>query len=99
MKLNGDGDARVNLIVRHLRFDADGGGDFARALRGVFQRAAFGHVEDDLKLALVVERQHLDLHPADAHQRHGAEQQADDAREKKHSAISRCAIIGPMTRR
>jgi hypothetical protein len=65
------------------RFDADGGGDFARTLRGVFQRAAFGHVEDDLEFALVVERQHLDLHPADSHQRHGAEEQADDARKKK----------------
>ena len=48
----------------------------------LFERAAFGHVEDDLEFALVVERQHLDLHPADAHQRHRAEQQRHDGAEK-----------------
>ena len=57
--------AGVNLVIGHFRFDADGGGDFARGLRGAFQRAAFGHVQDDLELALVVERQHLHLHPAE----------------------------------
>ena len=64
------GDAGVDLVVGHFRFDADGGGDFARGLRGAFERAALGHVEDDLELALVVERQHLHLHPAERDQRH-----------------------------
>ena len=59
------GDARVDLVIGDLRLGAHGGGDFARGLRGAFERAAFGHVQDDLELALVVERQHLHLHPAE----------------------------------
>ena len=81
--------ARVNLIIRHFRFGAHGGGNFARGLRGAFERAAFRHVENDLELALVVERQHFHLHPADADQRHRAKQQADDAREKNPTPLRR----------
>ena len=79
--------ARVNLIIRDLWLGANGGGDFTRGLRGAFEGAAFGHVEDNLELALVVERQHLHLHPADAHQRHRCEQQAHDAREKNPAPL------------
>ena len=72
------GDAGVNLVIRHLRLDAHGGGNLAGGLGRALQRAAFGHVEDDLELALVVERQHLHLHPAQADGGHGCQQQNDD---------------------
>ena len=88
MKLNGDGHSRVNLVIGDFRFGADSGGDFARGLGGAFERAAFGHVEDDLEFALVVERQHLHLHPADAHERHRAQQQAHDAGEEDPAPLA-----------
>ena len=75
-------DAGINLVIGHLRFGADGGGNFTRRLRGAFQRTAFRHVEDDLKFALVVERQHFHLHPADIDQRHRDEQQHDEHRQE-----------------
>ena len=73
------GDAGVNLVIGHLRLDADGGGNFAGGLGGAFEGAAFGHVEDDLELALVVEGQHLHLDPAEADGGHRGEQQKDDS--------------------
>ena len=76
------GDARVNLVIRHFRFGADGGGNFTRGLRGAFERTAFGHIQDDLKFALVVERQHLHFHPADIDQRHRDEQQHNEDAEE-----------------
>ena len=93
------GDARINLVIRHFRLDAHGGGDLAGGLGGLLQRAAFGHVKDDLKFALVVEGQHLHLHPADAHQGHGRQQQHHDAGQKGVAASVGWASSGPMNRR
>ena len=98
VEVEGGGDAGVNLVIRHLRLDAHGGGDFAGGLGGAFQRAAFGHVEDDLELALVVERQHLHLHPAEADRCHGGKEQNDDARQEGQPPAG-LAISGPMNRR
>ncbi len=77
------GDAGVDLVIGDLRFRADGGGDLARGLRGAFERAALGHVQDDLELALVVEGQHFHLHPAERDGRHREQQQRGDRAEKK----------------
>ena len=60
------GDAGVDLVIGHFRFRADGGGDFARGLRGAFERAALGHVQDHLELALVIEREHFHSSPSRA---------------------------------
>ena len=76
------GDPGIYLVIGHLRFGADGRRNFACCFRGAFERAAFRHVQNDLKLALVVERQHFHLHPADADQRHGGEQKPGDACQK-----------------
>ena len=84
-------DAGIDLIVGDLRFGAHGGGDFARGLRGAFERAAFGHVEDDLELALVVERQHLHLHPADADQRPSRRSSSAEMRGEEKPAPARAA--------
>ena len=70
VEVEGRRDARINFVIRNFWFRADGGGDFPRCLGGAFKRTAFRHVEDDLEFALVVERQHFDLHPADINQRH-----------------------------
>ena len=61
------GDTRINLIVRHFRLDPNSGSDLAGSLGCLLQRTAFGHVKNNLKLALVVERQHLHFYKADAH--------------------------------
>jgi hypothetical protein len=62
------GHAGVDLIVEDLWLGPQRGGHFARHPRGLLKRRALGEVEDDLELRLVVERQHLDLHRADADQ-------------------------------
>src|SRR5581483_10394923 len=49
------GDTRINLVIRHLRLDPHRGPDLASSLCRLLQRTAFGHVKNDLKLALVVE--------------------------------------------
>jgi len=75
--------AGVDLVIGDFRLGAHGGGNLARGLRGAFERAALGQVQDDLKLALVVERQHFHLHPAERDERHRAEQQRDDRSQEK----------------
>ncbi len=50
--------------------------------RGLFERRPFGHVDDHLELALVVERQHLHFDELYVDQRHGAEQQQYDHAQK-----------------
>ncbi|GIX31689.1 MAG: hypothetical protein KatS3mg124_2161 [Porticoccaceae bacterium] len=82
VEVEGGGGAHVDLVVGHLRFVADGGGDFPRRPGGALQRAALRHVEDDLELALVVEGQHLHLHPPERHGGHGEEQQHGDPRQE-----------------
>ena len=73
----------VDLIVGDLLLLADGGGDLPGHLRGAFQRAVLGHVEDDLQLALVVVGQHLDPHPPGGNEGHRSqEEQADHAQER-----------------
>ena len=79
VEVEGGGHAGIDLVICHLRLGAHGGGDFARRLGGEFERAAFGHIQDDLELALVVEGQHFHLHPAQADGGQGGEQQDDNA--------------------
>jgi hypothetical protein len=98
VEIEGGGGADVDLVIGDLGFGADGGGDFAGDLGGQFEGAAFGHVEDDLELALVVEGQHLHLHPADADRGHRGEEQERDGAEEAN-AQSRCAMSGPIIRR
>src|SRR5260370_41303434 len=76
------GNAGVDLVIRDFRFDAHSRCDLARRLGGSFQRAAFGHVENNLELALVVEGQHFDFYKPDSYERHGNQQQANDAAQK-----------------
>ena len=64
------GRAGVDLVINDLRFLADRQGNLAGGLDCLFQREAFGHIENDLELVFVVERQHLHLHPVDSQQTH-----------------------------
>ena len=77
----------VDLIVGDLLLLADGGGDLPRHLRGALERAVLGHVEDDLQLALVVEGQHLDPHPAGGNEGHRSEE--EDARSRPGTTSAR----------
>ena len=76
-------DARVDLVIGGLRLGAHGRRDLARGLGGAFERSAFGHVQDDLKLALVVEGQHFHLHPTEPDGGHREQQQRGDRAEEK----------------
>src|SRR5206468_689996 len=60
------GGSGVGLEVHYFRLLSDDSGQLAGNPRGLFEGCAFGHVDDDLELALVVERQHLHLDEADA---------------------------------
>ena len=86
----GRGDAGVGLEVHDLGLLLDDGGQLAGDARRFFERRAFGHVDDDLELALVVERQHLHLDEADADESDRAEQQHRDQRQK---AAARSGVV------
>ena len=66
----GTGGAGVGLVVQDIglsrKLVAEGLGDPGRLL----QRSSVRHIDDDLQLALVVERQHLHAHQSRGHQRH-----------------------------
>ena len=70
--------AHVSLQVDHFGLLQRGGGERAGYARGFGERGSVGHVHDDLKLALVVERQHLDLDELEIEQGTRAEQQEHD---------------------
>ena len=95
VEIEGPGGAGIDLGVDHLRLGGDRGGHFARHVGGGFQAAALRHVEDDLELALVVKRQHLHLHPADADQRHAAEQQQHGDAQEDPSASRYGGAMAP----
>ena len=75
----------VRLVVRHLRLRANGVGEGLRHAVGLLEGRAFGHVYDNLELALVVEGEHLDAHPLHRDERHRAEQENDDAPKERRS--------------
>ena len=74
--------AGVDLVVAHLGFGADGGGDFAGGAGVLLEGGALGEVQDDLELRLVVEGEHLDLHRVDPDQAHRADRGGGDNEEE-----------------
>ena len=62
--------AGVELEVAHLGHRRQVALHLARGLERHLERRALGVVDEHLELALVVERQHLDLDEAEAHRRH-----------------------------
>ena len=64
------GEPGVGLVVRHFGQLRDFRGEFAQQRRGVLDRRAGRHVDDDLELRLVVERQHLHDDGLHRHQQH-----------------------------
>jgi hypothetical protein len=89
-------------IEVHGRALADGGGeiddlgdglevllDFADDGIGGFERGAFGQVDDDLQLVLVVERQHLQRHAAGEGQEDGEAEEAGDDEHQDGAASAR----------
>ena len=86
----GRGDAGVGLEIHDLGLLLDDGGQFAGDAGRLFERRSLGHVDDDLELALVVERQHLHLDEADADESHRAEEQHGDQRQK---SVARRGVV------
>ena len=70
----GAGGAGVSLDVGNFGLVEGGIGQGAGAAGRLFERGAFGHVDDDLELALVVEGQHLYLNKLDVDEAAGGEQ-------------------------
>ena len=69
------GDAHVALHVRDAGIAQDFGGERGGDACRLFEGRAFRQVHDDLELALVVERQHLDRHELQRYQGHRREKQ------------------------
>ena len=67
--------SRVGLDVHHFALLLRFLGQQLRHPLRLFESGAVGHVDDHLELALVVERQHLDLHEAGVEQRARGQQQ------------------------
>ena len=59
------GGAGVGLVVRHLGYGGQVVPEFMQNRRRLFHGCACRHVDNDLELGLVVERQHLQLHQSD----------------------------------
>ena len=83
IEIVGRGGTHVYLIIDHIRILFDYRGHFQGHPRGLLQGRTFRHVEDDLELALVVKRQHLDLDIAETDHGHGAKQQQGDHGKKQ----------------
>ena len=81
------GGARVGLVVGHLRHGGQVGGQLVQHGGGGLGRGAGGHIDDDLKFALVVKRQHLQLHPAQHRQQHRQRDQAHH-RQPQQAAVA-----------
>jgi len=56
---------------------------------GGLEGRAFGQVHHHLELALVVERQHLDRHELERHERRGGQEEQRDATEEEPSDLAR----------
>ncbi len=71
--------ARVHLRALHLGHTSQINRDLLAQRIRRFERRAFGKIEHHLKLALVVERQHLHLHRLHEHEPHREEQHREHA--------------------
>src|SRR6185436_10114311 len=74
--------AHVHLIIGHLGNCSNVIPDLAGDRRGLFERRAFGHIDDHLKLALVIEREHLHLDQLQREERHCEQQQQNHTQEE-----------------
>src|SRR4051794_29189368 len=68
-------DACVRLEIDDLRLGKRGPGELAGDLRSVFKCGPVRHVHDDLKLTLVVEREHFHFDELNIKKRYRPEQQ------------------------
>src|SRR5687768_10996376 len=78
----GRGGADIHLIIGHFRNTAHIVRNLTRHRGGLFERRAFGHINNHLKLALVIERQHLYTHELQSHQTERQKQQQSNQRQK-----------------
>ena len=81
------GSARIDLIVDDFRLLTEVLPQHLRHVGCLLQRRPVRHVNDHLELALVVEGQHLQVHPLQRNECHRREQQQHDAAHK-HPAPS-----------
>ena len=74
--------AGVGLHVDDFGLIESGVGKGAGGAGGVFERRALGHVDDDLKLAFVVEGEHFDFNESDVYEGAGGEEHDGDGGEE-----------------
>src|ERR1019366_9969974 len=81
----GAGRTSVGLVVQDIRlpckFVTEGLGHTSRLL----ERRSVRHIDDDLQLALVVERQHLHAHQSGGHQCYRDQEQHCDSDEEEEA--------------
>ena len=74
--------AGVHLVIGNLGDGGHGRSDLARDRGRPLQRRSLRHIDDDLELALVIERQHLHAHQLHGEHRHGQQQRDDHRRQE-----------------
>ncbi len=79
VEVNRGGGSDVELHVADEGFFCEFGGEVAGDGGGAFEGGAFGGVDDDLELALVVVGEHFDLDGAHVDEGHRGEEHDDDA--------------------
>src|SRR5215469_744062 len=72
------GDACIDLIVDHLRLLGEIVAKLLSNVCCLLERGPIRHVNDHLKLAFVVERQHLDAYPLEGNKCHRSKKQNDN---------------------
>ena len=83
VKIVGRGGAGVGLDVDDFGLMEGGAGESADCAGGLFERRAFGHVDDDLELAFVIEGEHLHFDKPDINKPAGGQQQEGDGGEER----------------
>ncbi len=92
--------ADIDLVIGGRRVLADHLGHLEGDAAGLFEGRSFGHVENHLELALVVEGQHLDLdHAKIDHRKTGQQQQGDRGeKERSRSSAGKQGVHGPVVK-
>ena len=85
------GGAGIGLVVGHLGHRRQVRAEFVQHRGGLLHRRAGRHVDDDLELRLVVERQHLQQHQAGGRQRQRDGDQHGDAQAEQAAVAPRRA--------
>ena len=81
------------MVIGHLGYGGQVTAEFVENRRRLFYRCSCGHVDDDLELGFVVERQHLELHEADRRQQERDDDHRRDAQSKQAAVALAAGVV------